>query len=135
MQNTGFKFQQLFDFVDGLAGDFGVGNEQAQIIQLAVAAAECVAHAYSQHVFRFLQNMVVYAGNQHHVAECQRAVYFGRVGLAVTAHGRGIHTLRQPAGNFIQGFVDYIRIFNPNGIHLQRNAFLRRHFGFKPSVV
>ena len=135
MQEAGLEVQHPFHLTDGLAGQLGVGNEEPQIVQLAVAAPEGIAHMLAQHLLGLGHALGVHAGDQHHVAQLQRSVHLGRMGLTVAVDGRSRHALGQPAGQLQQGLAHDVAILHAYRVHLQRNALLWRDPWTEESVV
>ena len=126
VQEARFHLQKLLDLADGQPGQLGVRHEQPQIVQLAMAAAKGVAHVHAQHLLGLEHLFGVHPGDQHHVAQLQRTVDLGRVGLAIAVDRGGRHTVRQPAGQIVQRLAHHIAVLDANGVHLQRNTALYR---------
>ena len=135
MQEAGLEVQHPLDLTDGLARQLGVGNEEPQVVQLAVAAPEGVAHVLAQHLLGLGHALGVHAGDQHHVPQLQRSVYFGRMGLPIAVDGGGRHALGQPAGQIEEGLAYHIAVFHAHRIHLQRDALLRGNPRTEEGVV
>ena len=135
VQEAGFEVQHPLDLSDGLARQLGVGNEEPQIVQLAVAAPEGVAHVLAQHLFGLGHALGVHAGDQHHVTQLQRPVHLGRMGLTVAIDGRSCYALRQPAGQLQEGLAHDVAVLHTYRVHLQRNALLRRDPWTEEGVV
>ena len=135
VQEAGLEVQHPLDLSNGLARQLGVGDEEPQVVQLAMAAPEGVTHVLAQHLFGLGHAFGVHAGDQHHVTQLQRPVHLGRMGLTVAVDGRSRHALGQPAGQLQQGLAHDVAVLHAYRVHLQRNALLWRDPWTEKGVV